>query len=955
MKSDPTTIGRYQVVEKLASGGMGTVYLARDPVIERLVAIKLLREGFESSELRERFFREARSAGGLVHVNIVAIYDLGEHESQPYIAMEYVPGETIQNLIARRAEIPLVRKLQWLEEISAGLHYAHRSGIVHRDIKPGNLMIDAEGTAKILDFGIARVDDQSGSDTRPGTLIGTLNYMSPEQVTGQSNLNARADIFSFGAVAYELLSYQQAFPGGLPQALNAILQVMPPALAAIVPGIDPDLSAIVDRCLAKSPEDRYLGFEDVRTALAAVRSRLVGDSPEPAVSILPHVPSSRRHDPAYELQRRRREQVNSGLEQARVALAEAKIDRAIEAVEHALLLDPDNASALELLDDLHRRIPATPSPAPAPARPSAHGPETLQGTIIAPAPIPAVLPPPLSTPAVDATIIVSQPAASGAAPTPEVQLVVTRTSDPRGVGQTIRVDTFPFTIGRGHSCDFTLADETWSRLHAELTLVNDRFVLRDCDSSNGLYVNGRRIREGALLFGAVITIGKTDLVFSPVRETSLPDLTDCEVAARYRLVRLLRVSAKGAIYAAEDVRTSGAVAVKLLSPGLLQYPGYRDRFQHEAKIAVKLRHPHICSVIDYGVTTVQPRVGSNVTTQFVCFELMAGGNLAARMETGESIAPGHVEKWLTPIAEALDYAHRHDVLHGDLKPTAIIFDEDDHPYLTDFSIAQQALGAEARLVTGTPAYMAPEVWEDGTITPKADQFALAAIIYYTVTGSRPFEGQELPEVRRQNFKRGPIPAHEEAMHNGRSAIPRAVSQVLARGLAPHDSDRFESAGALALAFRNALRRIVPSIEGPQVFISYQRDTSTGLAMYLASKLKAEGIRPFVDAQGIDRAGRFPPQIEQAIEDADVFVCLLADKTLESSYVLDEIRAAVRFEKPMIPIMQESYDPAAQQSDPAVNTMLSFQGLPILDRRNLHLEHTAADLVRFVRSATGQRG
>src|SRR5262249_28045664 len=158
----------------LEAGGMGSVYLARDPAIDRLVAIKLLKEGFDNAELRERFLREARSAGRLHHPNIVTIFDVGEQDAQPFIAMEYVGGDTLYALIKQRAALSVGRKITLMDELAAGLQYAHRGGIVHRDIKPKNVMLDAEGVLKLLDFGIARVSDsgQGGLKTQAGMLMG---------------------------------------------------------------------------------------------------------------------------------------------------------------------------------------------------------------------------------------------------------------------------------------------------------------------------------------------------------------------------------------------------------------------------------------------------------------------------------------------------------------------------------------------------------------------------------------------------------------------------------------------------------------------------------------------------------------------------------------------------------------------------------------------------------------
>jgi serine/threonine protein kinase len=884
----PKNIARYQVLKHLASGGMGSVFLARDPAIaNRLVAIKLLREGFDSLELRERFMREASAAGSLRHVNIVTIFDVGEYDDQPFIAMEYVEGQTLDALIGRRTVMSIGQKLQLIDALCAALQYAHRAGIVHRDIKPKNIMLDGDGVLKVLDFGIARISDARGLNTQGS--IGTLNYMAPEQMMGLI-VDARADMFAAGAVFYELLAYRQAFPGGLDAGiLYKIVNATFEPLQAVDPSLDPELIAVVNRCLEKSPDSRYADMAAVRRDLVPLRRRYIVDAEDNPPTV------------------------------------------------------PSDGLAPVVLDGLRTSNTALQEP-----------PDLGGATVPGPLPGPIFTPPPPSSPRTDQTIVfLEPPTATPATAFPEVQLLITRSSDSRFIGRSVRIDKPVFTIGRSDECDLNLADHTWSRNHAEVAYVNDGFIIRDRESRNGVYVNGSRLREGALPFDAVITIGETDLTFCHVRSTTLPDLTGCDVAERYRLVELLRDSARSSTYAAKDMRTSGDVALKLLSPALLEYPAYRDTFKRYAQIAVQLRHPHICGVIDYGLATLQAPSAPAIRTQFLCFELMGGGNLAARLEGAEKIPPTRVDQWLVPIADALDFAHRRGVLHGDLKPSAIVFDQDDHPYITDFSIAQQTLN-EGRPVTGTPAYMAPEVWDDGAITPASEEFALASIIYYLVTGSKAFEGQEQPDVRRRNFRRGPIPAHEEAAHNDRTDVPRAVSQVLAKALATNPADRFESATVFALAFRAALRHVVAGVEGPEVFISYQREVSAPLAMYLADRLRAQGIRPFVDTHLLDRAGRFPPQLERAIEDADVFVCLLAGSTLESAYVLEEIRAAHRYDKPMIPIMQESYNSLTENTDPAVEALLSFQGLLVLDRRNLHLEHTATDLARLVKSAVAQR-
>jgi len=199
---------------------MGEVFKARDPQINRIVAIKLLREGFNTGEMRDRFMLEARSAGGLQNPNIVTIFELGEHRGAPFIVMEFLEGDPLDQLIRRRAPLSLLRKIELIEALCSGLSAAHRAGIIHRDVKPPNLMVIQDGILKILDFGIARMG--ASERTKMGMLVGTPNYMSPEQLNGEA-IDTRTDIFAAGAVCYELLSYERAFPGNQTEAITRIL------------------------------------------------------------------------------------------------------------------------------------------------------------------------------------------------------------------------------------------------------------------------------------------------------------------------------------------------------------------------------------------------------------------------------------------------------------------------------------------------------------------------------------------------------------------------------------------------------------------------------------------------------------------------------------------------------------------------------------------------------------
>ena len=338
----PETIGRYLILRRIGAGGMGTLFLARDPAIDRLVAVKLLRQDLDHAELRERFMREARSVGRLSHVNIVTIFDVGEHEGQPFITMELIQGETLADLVKRRLELSLSRKLVWMDELCAGLHYAHRAGIVHRDIKPANIMIDHAGVLKILDFGIARLG--ASEMTQAGMVLGTLSYMAPEQMEGKP-VDARADIYSAGAVFYELLSFRRAFPGDIEGgAMHRILSGTYDPLETVCPDLDVDLVSIVKQCLERDPMMRHADLDTVRRKLARVRQRLAHDEPHDpdstrAVGVPPNaggagaIPAPkqlRRDSDPNRLLRVRAEQVRKHLERAQSAFDRAEYDAVLE-------------------------------------------------------------------------------------------------------------------------------------------------------------------------------------------------------------------------------------------------------------------------------------------------------------------------------------------------------------------------------------------------------------------------------------------------------------------------------------------------------------------------------------------------------------------------------------------------------------------------------------------------
>jgi serine/threonine protein kinase len=275
-------LGPYEILEPLGAGGMGEVYRARDPRLEREVAIKVLPEELcRDPERLRRFETEALAAATLNHPNILDVHDTGAEEGVPYIVSELLEGETLRERL-RSAALPPRKAINYAVQIAQGLAAAHEKEILHRDLKPENLFLTKDGRVKILDFGLAKLRDPqlpAGSLlsqqetvpwTSPGVVLGTVGYMSPEQVRGDP-VDARADVFSFGAVLYEMLSGQRAFRGETPvQTMNAILSEDPPTLSSVNPALPPVLERIVHRCLEKQPEDRFHSAHDIGIALQTI-------------------------------------------------------------------------------------------------------------------------------------------------------------------------------------------------------------------------------------------------------------------------------------------------------------------------------------------------------------------------------------------------------------------------------------------------------------------------------------------------------------------------------------------------------------------------------------------------------------------------------------------------------------------------------------------------------------
>jgi eukaryotic-like serine/threonine-protein kinase len=363
-------LGKYEIRSELGSGAMGIVYLAEDPRLGRPVALKTTTaEVAGSPDLLKRFYREAQAAAKLCHPNIVTIYEIDEANGIPFIAMEFLEGVNLQKIVSERREFLIPRKLQIIIDVCKGLDYAHQHGVIHRDIKPGNIMLANNGQVKIVDFGIARVGVSSMTHT--GVVLGTVMYMSPEQVQGQT-VDNRSDLFSLGVVLYELLTYQSPFPGDdVPSILFKILNEPPEPVIKYFRECPPQLEQIVGRALAKDRENRYQTAEDMafdlqrladslrRSTVSAYlergqRSFQAGEFTIAKESLQKVLEIDSSHELAQSLltevreriqSRQRAQKIEENLNRAREAQEAEQYAEAIALLEEALRLDPAHQEA----------------------------------------------------------------------------------------------------------------------------------------------------------------------------------------------------------------------------------------------------------------------------------------------------------------------------------------------------------------------------------------------------------------------------------------------------------------------------------------------------------------------------------------------------------------------------------------------------------------------------------
>jgi serine/threonine protein kinase len=374
----PTRIGAYDIVDVIGRGGMGTVFRGNDPRIGRAVAIKVLTAAADDPDLLIRFYREAKYTGNLHHQNIVTVYELGHQEGIPYLVMEYLEGVSLEAMIGSGRAMPIAEKLGIILQVCNGLTYAHQRDLVHRDIKPANIVILADGTAKIVDFGIALLGGTRL--TRTGHVVGSLNYMSPEQLSGNVEVDVRTDVYSTGVVLFQMLTGILPFDGGSTAAtLKKIIQDPPPPLAQYMKDCPEELEGILTKALAKNREQRYASPEDFALDLSRVHQqyekKMLADTLQQAaeslhrkdftsarqlvVQVLRAAPQNAeasdmlRQVKQGQEQQQREQQVLQLQMKAEEAFRKNQLPEALQFIEQGMQLDPSGTVFPGLRDAIH--------------------------------------------------------------------------------------------------------------------------------------------------------------------------------------------------------------------------------------------------------------------------------------------------------------------------------------------------------------------------------------------------------------------------------------------------------------------------------------------------------------------------------------------------------------------------------------------------------------------------
>ncbi len=725
----------YRVIKELGQGGMASVYLAEQVSLERMVALKVMSAKLaDDPTFTTRFLREARIAARLAHPNIITVHEVGVHGSQHYICMEHHEGGDLKDLI--EAGLPQDQGLLIAREIISALAFAHDAGFIHRDVKPANVLFRHDGSAVLMDFGIAKATDGENKLTQVGSILGTPYYISPEQVSAREP-DARSDLYSAGIMLFEMLTGARPYDG------DTAIAIMFAHVSRPVPQLPEHLQEyqfLIDGLLAKEPDDRYqsgydaLGDIDallpnnrtgVRTGVRSPTNPVTGRSGATGVgSGATGVGSGATG-------------VRSGATGVRSGATGVRSGATGVRAGGTGVRGPNTGGTTRR--PLSDRPITQPSPPPVemrrdyqgqddgltltvgrgdtthtPAGDATHAPSGAGTTA------PAGVADPALTHADAATMLAPESTGQGAAPTAQAPA-------PR--------DDRTLTVALGARPDVTTPDAG--------TLLSLETVAAQPQSPQK--VGAARKTEAA-------TRLKTE--FMPVDGRV--------IKGRFKLMRLLGKGGMGSVYKAIDLLKQEAgdatpfVAVKLLNDNISQMPNALRIMQRETKQSQELSHPNIIKVFDFD--------RDDAGSLYMTMELLEGQPLDSALSSGatDKLSLADRCRAIEEMSAGLAYAHKNNVVHCDFKPGNVFLLSDGSAKVLDFGIARVAQGATGAasgdtLFGYTPRYASSEIMQMAPAHPADDVYALAAVAYELLSGKHPFDGRNIVEAQRNGMKPERLP------------------------------------------------------------------------------------------------------------------------------------------------------------------------------------------------------
>ena len=755
---------RYRLDSRIATGGMGEVWRGTDTVLDREVAIKLLKREYADDEsFRSRFETEARHAGSLHHPGIAAVFDFGEAAPadgsgapRPYLVMELVDGQPLSDLL--RPDEPMdpdvTRDL--LGQAADAIGAAHAAGIVHRDIKPANLLVTPAREVKITDFGIARAAEGMAL-TQTGQVIGTPQYISPEQARGITATPA-SDVYALGVVAFECLAGRRPFVADTPiaTALAHLREPVPP----LPPEVPADLAAVVRKAMSKEPGDRYA---DGAAFAAALR--------DPATAATAIVPPPDTIPPS-----------DTGSTQVLAGAAAGAAGAA-----GAAALDTGAAAA------------ATTGPTHAATPP----PRRRRGALWLLAGAFAVLAvvvigflvfagegdqtDPTQNPTKHPSRTNKPTKAPSSEPT-QAPTTTTPTSAPPSSAPTSQAPTQSSTpsVTQSPSASAT-ADPVAEqhRLLADVHADHDRAGVPGSADDEPLHLSQRRRHRRQPGPGAEQRRKGRPLMSNPQPTV---------VGGRYEVGELLGRGGMAEVRKGIDTRLGRVVAIKRLRTDLARDATFQARFRREAQSAASLNHPAIVAVYDTGEEMSTD--GSDVAQPYIVMEFVAGRTLRDILREGRKILPERALEITSGVLSALDYSHRAGIIHRDIKPGNVMLTPTGDVKVMDFGIARAISDASSTMtqtaaVVGTAQYLSPEQARGETVDSRSDVYSAGCLLYELLTGRPPFVGDSPVAVAYQHVRE---PAAPPSDHD--TDLPPEIDAIVMKALAKRLEDRYQSAAAM---------------------------------------------------------------------------------------------------------------------------------------------------------------